>query len=565
VLGNDNESEDNKAMSHFKITDEKSSNQSPPLVDFNLFTSDEVLREALLREGGAWAEAEAKSFGELMGSRKLIDWGFKANEYPPILRSHDSTGQRIDEVEFHPAYHELMRSSIAHGLHSSPWRETREGAHVARAVLMMLASQNEFGHLCPVSMTYSAVPTLRMQPELAAEWEPRICSTTYDPRFRPANEKSGVLVGMAMTERQGGSDVRANTTTASALRGKGSGAEYSITGHKWFCSAPMSDAFLVLAQTPKGLSCFLLPRWTPEGKRNAFFIQRLKNKLGNRANASSEVEFEGAWARMVGEEGRGVATIIEMVNHTRLDCVIGSAALMRRAVVQATHHCLHRRAFGKLLSDQPLMQNVLADLCVESEAATLLMMRLARAFDRQGDRDFEGLFRRIATAIAKYWVCKRAPLHVAEALECLGGNGYVEESILPRLYREAPLNSIWEGSGNVICLDVLRAMKKEPKSVEALLEEINLGKGRDPRFDAFLKEIMKDLQKLDNSEAQARRLVERLALALQCSLLLRHGHPPVAEAFCVSRIAAEGGKVFGTLPPGIDFKEILERARPKLA
>jgi putative acyl-CoA dehydrogenase len=411
-------------------------------------------------------------------------------------------------------------------------------------------------------MTYAVLPSLRKQPELAAEWEPKIYSKVYDPSFRPVAEKRSALLGMAMTEKQGGSDVRANTTRAEPLGKGGPGAEYRITGHKWFCSAPMSDAFLVLAQLPKGLSCFLLPRWTPDGALNRFFIQRLKDKLGNRSNASSEVEFDGAWARMVGEEGRGVATIVEMVNHTRLDCVISSAALMRQATVQALHHAAHRAAFGKLLIEQPLMQNVLADLAVESEAATLLAMRLARAYDG-GDEGFEAPFRRIATAVAKYWICKRASSQVGEALECLGGNGFVEESILPRLYREAPLNSIWEGSGNVICLDVLRAMGKEPKTLEALIHEMHEGQGKDPRLDAYLKTLEVEIPKRARDETQARRLVEKLALALQASLLLRHGHSAVTEVFLASRISGEGGRAFGALPAGSDFRAILERAKPK--
>ena len=365
-----------------------------------------------------------------------------------MLHTHDTRGQRIDEVRFHPAWHELMSLSVRFGLHNLPWREARGGAHVARAALFYLASQNEAGHGCPISMTYACVPALRRQPDVAESWEPRIVTTTYDPRFLPAEQKSGVLIGMAMTEKQGGSDVRANTSRAVPAGKGGPGAEYRLTGHKWFCSAPMCDAFLVLAQAPDGLSCFLLPRWTPDGQRNNFFMQRLKNKLGNRSNASSEMEFADAYALLMGEEGRGVRTIVEMVNHTRLDCTLGSSGLMRQAVVQAVHHTRHRAAFGHLLIDQPLMQNVLADLCLESEAATVLAMRLARAYDSQ--EESEARFRRIATAVAKYWVCKRTPPAVNEALECLGGNGFVEDGILPRLYRESPLNSIWEGSGNVI-------------------------------------------------------------------------------------------------------------------
>jgi len=525
-------------------------NQPPPLVDYNLFTCDRVLADALDREGAAWAHNQLEEFGSLAGSEEAIRRGFQANEFPPILRTHDRFGHRIDEVEFHPAWHELMRLSVQHGLANLPWADPKPGAHVARAALMLLASQNEAGHTCPVSMTYSAMPALRQQPDLAREWEPRILSTKYDSRSRPAGEKSGALIGMAMTEKQGGSDVRANTTVAEPI---GAG-EYLITGHKWFWSAPMCDAFLVLAQAPAGLTCFLLPRWTPDGQRNAFHIQRLKQKLGNRSNASSEVEFNGAWARRIGEESRGVPTIIEMVQHTRLDCVIGTASLMRQALVQAIHHARHRKTFGRFLIDQPLMQNVLADLALESEAATVLMMRLARAFDSS-----ERAFARLTTAVAKYWVCKRGPAQVNEALECLGGNGFIEECVMPRLYREAPLNSIWEGSGNVICLDILRAMNKEPDAVASVLSEISQARGADARFDAFVNRLEKDLS-TPPEEVAARIIAERIALALQASLLIRHSIAPVSDAFCASRLANDSGHAFGTLPPGTNFPAIIDRA-----
>ena len=526
-------------------------NQAPPLEGYNLFGQDRALAEAVGREGAGWAEGRLQKLGELAGGEPLR-WGVQANANPPVLRTHDRYGHRIDEVEFHPAWHELMRVAVGHELHALPWREPRPGAHVARAALFFVMGQVEAGHGCPISMTYSAVPALRAQPELAAEWEPRLTSTAYDPRMIPAAGKAGALCGMAMTEKQGGSDVRANTTRARAIVGRGPGAEYEITGHKWFCSAPMCDAFLVLAQAEKGLSCFLVPRWRPDDTRNAFHIQRLKDKLGNRSNASSEVEFDRAWARMVGEEGRGVATIIEMVNHTRLDCVIGSAAAMRQAVAQATHHAAHRAAFGKVLIDQPLMQNVLADLAVESEAATATMMRLARAYDEGPADEAQRRFARIATAVSKYWVCKRGPALVAEALECLGGNGYVEESMMPRLYREVPLNSIWEGSGNVICLDVLRAMTRGSEVVDALFDEIGLARGGDRRLDAFVGAVRDDLADFTDIEVRARRVVERLAVAFQGSLLVRHGDPAVADAFCASRLAPDRGLAFGTLPAGLD-------------
>jgi putative acyl-CoA dehydrogenase len=535
-------------------------NQPPPLRDYNPFESDRALQEALEREGGGWAADRCRQIAAVAGGVAL-DWGVQANAYPPMLRTHDRYGNRIDEVEYHPAWHELMRVSVGHGLHALPWREPRPGAHVARAAMFFLFSQAEAGHGCPISMTYSGVPALRTQPELAREWEPRLTSTQYDPRCMPAAGKTGALCGMAMTEKQGGSDVRANTTRAEPLGAGGPGGEYAITGHKWFCSAPMCDAFLVLAHTARGLTCFLLPRWLPDGTRNRFHLQRLKDKLGNRSNASSEVEFHAAWARMVGPDGRGVPTIIEMVNHTRLDCVIGAAAGMRHGVAQATHHAAHRHAFGKQLVDQPLMQNVLADLCIESEAATAAMMRLARAYDARDD-EREQHFARLATAVIKYWTCKRWPAHAAEALECLGGNGYVEESLMPRLYREAPLNSIWEGSGNVICLDVLRAMARGPEVVDAFFAELDEARGGDARLDRFVADLRRELGDFTAIESRARRLVERLALALQGALLVRHGDRAVADAFCAARLTGDHGLAFGTLPPGVDVARIVERARP---
>jgi len=511
-------------------------NQPPALENYNLYLSDPALVAACERAqaGGRLAE-----FGALMGAQDSIRAGFQANENPPVLKTHDRFGHRIDEVEFHPAYHTLMGHSLEFGLHSLPWADPRPGAHVERIALMYLSSQNESGHTCPVSMTYSAVPALRKQREVAAEWEPRIVPMTYDPLCRPATEKHGVTIGMAMTEKQGGSDVRANSTLAEPI----GGGEYRLTGHKWFCSAPMCDAFLVLAQAPEGLTCFLLPRWTPDGQRNGFHLQRLKNKLGNRSNASSEVEFHSAWAQRIGEEGRGVATIIEMVQHTRMDCVMGSASFMRQALVQAIHHARHRKAFGKLLIDQPLMQNVLADLALESQAAMLLMVRLAQAFDRD-----DGLAR-LGTAVAKFWVCKRGTQAVVEALECLGGNGFVEESILPRLLRESPVNSVWEGSGNVICLDVLRAMTKDPASFESVRAEI---RDVSPLVDAWMD------QQTQPDEASARVFTERLALALQASLMIRYAQPEAADLFVRSRLGADRSRMFGTLPGGASLRRIIE-------
>jgi putative acyl-CoA dehydrogenase len=519
-------------------------NQPPALADYNLFSADRPLREAVAREGAGWAYAQLETFGGVAGSAEAIEWGTLANEYPPVLRTHDRYGRRRDEVEFHPAWHSLMRLAVEQRIHNLPWACPRPGAHVARGALAILAAENEAGHMCPISMTYSAAPVLRSYEAIAREWLPLLCSDRYDPAFRPAAGKQGILVGMAMTEKQGGSDVRANITRAEPSGGR----EYLLHGHKWFCSAPMSDAFLTLAQAPRGLTCFLLPRWKPDGTINAFHLQRLKPKLGNRSNASSEVEFHGAWAQRVGEEGRGIATIMEMVQHTRLDCVLASTALMRRALVEARHHATHRSAFGRPLLQQPAMRNVLADLALESEAATVLAMRLARAFD-----DADHSFARLAVACGKYWVTKRTSPHVAEALECLGGNGFVEEHPLARLYREAPLNSIWEGSGNVIALDVLRAIHKEPESLDRVLAEVRLA--HDPRIEKYVDGIAADL-----SESGARRVAERLALALQASLLVRVSPPAVADAFCESRLCERGGRAFGALSTAVDLHAVLQES-----
>jgi putative acyl-CoA dehydrogenase len=538
-------------------------NQAEPLEDYNTFTSDRVLVEAVSREGGDFALERIERVGELAGSAEAIRWGFEADAKPPVLRTHDRFGNRIDEVEFHPAWHELMQLHVSNGTHALPWREPEPGAHVARAAAFMCVSVADAGTGCPISMTYSVIPALRKQPELAAEWEPRFTSLEYDPRMIPAPEKAGALCGMAMTEKQGGSDVRANTTAAVPLNGGGPGAEYEVTGHKWFCSAPMCDAFLILAQTESGLSCLLMPRFTPDGERNRFHLQRLKDKLGNRSNASSEVEFRGAWARMVGEEGRGVPTIIEMVNHTRLDCTLGSTAGLRVGLAQAIWHAQRRSAFGKTLIDQPLMRNVLADLAIESEAATISSMWLARHFDEAhaGDERAQAL-RRIATPVLKYWVCKRAPSHAVECLECLGGNGYVEESGMPRLFRESPLQSIWEGSGNVQALDVLRAMVKSPEAVETFFAEVGEAFGSDARLDAFAEATRRELEDLTDIEARARRIVERMALSLQASLLVRFGDEAVADAFCATRLDGDWGNAFGTLPAGTDVGRIIERHAP---
>ncbi|MGW1493131.1 acyl-CoA dehydrogenase family protein [Streptomyces sp. NPDC002402] len=532
-------------------------NQAPPLVGYDVYTSDQALTEGVERHVAPelldGVREDLSLLGRTAGSAQAQEWGVQANENPPKLRTHDRYGNRIDEVEFHPAWHRLLGKAVSSGL-TNAWG--RPAGHVRRAAGFLVWTQAEAGHGCPVSMTHASVPALRTDPALAAEWEPRLTSEVYEQGLRPASVKAGSLFGMGMTEKQGGSDVRANTTRAEPIAGDG---EYLLTGHKWFCSAPMCDGFLVLAQASGGLTCFLVPRVLEDGTRNVFRIQRLKDKLGNKSNASSEVEFDGTWARRVGEEGRGVRTIIEMVAATRLDCVVGSAALMRQSVAQAIHHSAYRSAFGGLLIDKPLMRNVLADLALESEAATTLALRLAAAYD--ADTEEEQAFLRLAVPAAKYWVTKRCTPTVAEALECLGGNGYVEESGLPRLLRESPLNSIWEGSGNVQALDVLRAIQREPQALNAFLQEVGKARGADHRLDAAIKDLLSELADLDGIEARARRLVERMALVLQGSLLVRWAPPEVADAFCASRLGGDWGTAFGTLPHTLDLASVVERAR----
>jgi putative acyl-CoA dehydrogenase len=535
-------------------------NQAPPLVDFDAADCPALL-EALHREGAGWAEDELHTVGRLAGSADAQEWGRLAEAHPPVLRAFDRYGNRIDEVEYDASYHHLMEHAVRFGLHASPWTDTRPGAHVSRAAKFLAWTATDAGHSCPISMTYAVVPALRINAELSDRYEPLLTSREYDFGLRPPLTKRGLIAGMSMTEKQGGSDVRANTTRAEP-RADGS---YRITGHKWFTSAPMSDVFLMLAQAPGGLSCFLLPRVLPDGSRNPMHLQRLKDKLGNKSNASSEVEYDDATAWLVGEEGRGVRTIVEMVNMTRLDCTIGAAAGMQIGLSRAVHHATYRKAFGKYLIDQPLMRNVLADLAVEAEAAITVALRLAGATDRAGEGDErEALFRRIALASSKYYVCKQGPVFAGEALECLGGNGYSEDSGMPRLYREAPVLSVWEGSGNVAALDTLRAMARQPESVEVFLEELDAGGGADPRLDAAVARLRDQLTDLDDLEYRARSIVESMAKALQGSLLVRYGHPAVADAFCASRLGGEWGVAFGTLPTGIDSSAILERARPKL-
>ncbi|BBX40176.1 acyl-CoA dehydrogenase family protein [Mycobacterium simiae] len=533
-------------------------NQVPPLENYNP-ASAAVLTEALIREGGQWGLDEVNQVGALAGTREAQRWGELADRHRPVLHTHDKYGYRVDEVEYDPAYHELMRAAIAHGLHAAPWADDRPGAHVVRAAKMSVWNI-EPGHTCPISMTYAVVPALRYNPDLATVYEPLLTGREYDPELKLATTKVGITAGMSMTEKQGGSDVRAGTTQATP----NSDGSYSLTGHKWFTSAPMCDIFLVLAQAPGGLSCFMLPRILPDGSRNRMFLQRLKDKLGNHANASSEVEYDGATAWLVGEEGRGVPTIIEMVNLTRLDCTLGSATSMRTGLTRAIHHAQHRKAFGAYLIDQPLMRNVLADLAVEAEAATIVAMRMAGATDKalRGDQR-ETLLRRIGLAASKYWVCKRATPHAAEALECLGGNGYVEDSGMPRLFREAPLMGIWEGSGNVSALDTLRAMATRPECVEVLFAELDESTGQDPRLRRHVDQLRADLSDLDTIQYRARKVAEDICLALQGSLLVRHGHPAVAEAFLATRLGGHWGGAFGTMPTGLDLAPILERSLVK--
>ena len=536
-------------------------NQPPELVGIDLFESDAALREAVEASGAGAFAARLSEIGRRAGSREAIAWGFEANRHPPLLRTHDRFGCRIDEVDYHPAYHELMRTAIGFGLHASSWQHPGPGAHAARAAGFFLWTQTDAGHGCPISMTHAVVPSLRAQPDLASRWEPLLLASHYDPELRPATQKGSALAGMALTEKQGGSDVRANLTAAIPLGGAGPGGEYELRGHKWFCSAPMSDAFLITAQAPGGLSCFLVPRVLPDGSRNRFALQRLKDKLGNRSNASSEVEFDGTLGWMVGPEGRGVRTIVEMINFTRLDCITGAAAGMRQTVVQALHHAAHRRVFGTVLKDQPLARNVLADLALESEAATHLCLRVAQACDgAAAGCAREAGVKRLGTALGKYWVCKRAAPHAAEALEMLGGSGYVEESVLARLFRESPLNSIWEGSGSVIALDVLRALRREPGVLEAFELEIAAAQGSDAHLDAAARDLRSELAVADETREDARTLVERMALVFQGALLVRRSPPFVADAFCASRLGGAWGHAFGTLSSRAALEALVQRA-----
>jgi putative acyl-CoA dehydrogenase len=535
-------------------------NQPPPFEDINPFETDTALREGLSRASGDHHALPLHAFGARVGSAETIEWAARANEFVPCLKSFDRFGRRIDEVEFHPAYHALMNLGLEAGVASAAWTDARAG-HVLHAALEFLMAQAEPGVCCPMTMTYASVAALRQQPEIAVQWTPRILSARYDPSSQPAAAKKGVTVGMAMSEKQGGSDVRTNTTRAVAAGSPGPGREYRLTGHKWFCSAPMSDAFLTLAYTDNGLSCFLAPRWLPDGTRNAIEIMRLKDKLGDRANASAEIEYHHAYATMIGEDGRGVRTIIEMVQHTRLDCAIAPAAYMRQSLALALWHAVHRSAFQKKLIDQPLMRTLLADMAIESEAATALVFRVAQSFDDAGASADATAFSRIATPIAKYWLNKRVVNFVYEAMEVHGGAGYVEESVMPRIFRQSPLNSIWEGSGNVICLDVLRAMRREPASVDAFVKEIEVSRGANTLLDAATARL-KDSLSQPIAEEGARRLVEQMALVLEAAILVGRTPSAIADAFCATRLSERPGFAYGAPASQIDANTILARAAP---
>ena len=534
-------------------------NQVPALAGYDLAAFDAPLLGALDALAPSCDRDALHRWGRTLGAPEVLALGDDANRYTPELETHDRVGNRVDRVRFHPSYHALMRLSVEHGMHAGPWEPGAGGtAHVERAAQMHLRHQVEQGTSCPITMTFAVVPALRQQPELAARWLPRVLSRAYDSRLIPAAQKSGALFGMAMTERQGGSDVRANTTRATP----NADGTYALHGHKWFCSAPMCDAFLVLAQAPEGLTCFLVPRFTPDGSANRFLLQRLKDKLGNRSNASSEVNFDATFAERVGAPGRGVATIIEMVRHTRLDCAVGAASLIRRCVAEALHHARHRSAFGKRLVEHALMRRVLADLCLESEAATLLAMRLARAFDDAASSETDAALARILTPIAKYWCTQRETPVAREALECLGGNGFIEASPLPRLFRESPLNAVWEGAGNVQCLDVLRALGREPEAAPALFSMLERRAGDDPRFDRWVARCRAHFDDPTTLEGRARRVVEDLALGVQSALLMEHAPSAVADAFLATRLSPERGAGFGTYDAEVDEATLFDRAMP---
>lgn len=540
-------------------------NQAGDLQDYNAYDTDTALREAVNRHGAGWADAALAEHGAKTGSAEVIEWGFLANENKPEFSSHDRHGNRVDLVEYHESYHRLMALGLEYGIHSAPWTDPKSGAHVARAARSYLQAQAESGHGCPLTMTFAAVPSIKLTPSLAKEWLPKILNNGYDPRNVPHYEKQSLTIGMGMTEKQGGSDVRANTTHAYALGAEGSGETYELIGHKWFTSAPMCDAFLVLAQTTNGLSCFLVPRWRPDGGKNPIQVQRLKNKVGNVSNASSEIELRGALGWMVGEEGRGVPAIIEMVAMTRFDCMIGSAAGQRQAVAQAVNHAQGRAAFGKTLIDQPLMRNVLADLQLEVEGSLAIAMRMGEALDNttlDAGNEHEKLLLRLGLPAGKYWICKRTPFHAYEAMECLGGNGAIEDFVMARLYRDAPINAIWEGSGNVQALDMLRALSKTPTVLDVWFAELAKTAGADARLDQAINALKGEFADMQDAEYRARNIVDRLSLTLQASQLVAAGNSAVAEAFIASRLGEHGDRNYGTLPRGLDLNTILQRADP---
>lgn len=541
-------------------------NMPPVLENYNMFTQDQLLKDCVSRGEADWAMDDLQRFGEQCGSAERIQWGIDANRHKPEFNTHDRYGNRIDQVDFHPTYHQLMSASKGQGLAGSPWAEPKAGAHVKRAAGSYMSTQVEAGHGCPITMTFASAPTLQKDPKIAKLWLPKVLNTGYDPRNVPDSEKDSVTIGMAMTEKQGGSDVRSNSTRAYPIGQRGSGEAYELVGHKFFVSAPMSDAFLMLAQAEGGLSCFLVPRWRPDGSKNPLQVLRLKEKMGNASNASSETELRGAFGWLIGDEGRGVANILEMVAMTRFDCLVASAAGMRQHMTQIIHHTSHRMAFGKRLDQQPLMQNVLADLELEAQASTLMAFRVANALDNAsaGNKD-EASFMRLATPIGKYWVCKRQPGHAYEAMETIGGSAVMENSLMPRFYREAPINTIWEGSGNVQCLDALRAMSKDPACVEMYLQEVGRAKGSDKDFDIYFQQLQQMFaQPMENIEYQARAVCEKLSLALQASLLICHGSQASAEAFCRGRLAGNSGNTYGMLPNGLDCAAIINNGRVEL-
>lgn len=541
-------------------------NQSKDLVNYNSYAADTALKEAVERHGAGWAHEALHAYGALSGSKDIIQSGYDANTHKPVLHTHDKHGRRVDVVDYHPSYHQNMQRGLEHGNHAQPWTDDRKGAHVARAARYYLHYQVEAGHCCPITMTFAAIPSIQTTPSVAKEWVPKILNPGYDSRNVPYFDKESLTIGMGMTEKQGGTDVRANTTTATPVGdGTGPGELYALTGHKWFTSAPMSDAFLVLAHTAHGLCCFLVPRWRPTGEKNPIEVQRLKDKVGNVSNASSEIELRNAWGWMLGEEGRGVRTIIEMVAMTRFDCILGSAAGQRQAVSQAVNHAQGRAVFGKTLIDQPLMQNVLADLQLEAEGSIAIAMRMAEALDttkHDPNNEYESLLLRLGLPAGKYWVCKRTPFHAYEAMECLGGNGAIEDFMMARLFRESPINAIWEGSGNVQALDMLRALNRTPAVLDVWFQELDKAKGSSSVLDDAVLSLKDEFTNLDDAEYRARTLVDQLALTLQGSLLVQAGNNDVADAFILSRIAHTPDRNFGTLPRGLNIQTLLDRANP---